>query len=318
MTINFTVAIPTYNSAERLSGLLDKLLEQTTSQDFVWQLIVVDNNSTDITAEIIKAYQVKYQDKCTLIYALETQQGAAFARQKAIQLAQSELVGFLDDDVTPADDWVKSAYEFGIKHPQAGAYGGRIIGKFEVPPPDNFQRIQSFLALRDRGDSSHLYNPENLTLPPAAAWVIRKKAWIDNVPLTPNLGGRTSKSMVQGDDYEPLLYIHKAGWEIWYYPGMFAEHSIPARRLQEEYLIALSCGCGLCIFQLRLITAKSWEKPTIFSRVMLGGLKRASQHFWKYRREIKTDIVARCELVFFISWFASPFYYYDRRLRSTL
>lgn len=318
MTMNFTVAIPTYNGANRLPILLDKLIAQITPSDLSWQVIVVDNNSTDTTAEIVTDYQSRCKEKLSLIYAFEEQQGAAFARQKAMQLAQSELVGFLDDDVMPAEDWVASAYDFGLKHAQAGAYGGRIIGKFEVPPPGNFKRIQSFLALRDRGNSPHLYNPENLALPPSAAWVIRKKAWIDNVPSQPNLGGRTGKSMVQGDDYEPLLYIYRAGWEIWYHPEMYVEHHIPAGRLEEQYLIALSRGCGLCIFQLRLITAKNWEKPITFSKVMLGGLKRACVHFWKYRREIKTDIVTRCEFVFFLSWFWSPFYYLNRRMRSTL
>lgn len=318
MTINFTVAIPTYNGASRLPGLLDNLLTQVVPQDFVWQVIVVDNNSTDTTADVIKSYQSRYQGNCSLVFAFEEQQGAAFARQKAMQLAQSELVGFLDDDVTPANDWVTSAYQFGLEHSQAGAYGGRIIGKFEVPPPDNFKRIQSFLALRDRGTSPHLYNPEHLALPPSAAWVIRKKAWIEHVPPRPNLGGRTGKSMVQGDDYEPLLYIHKAGWEIWYHPDMYVEHHIPAGRLQDQYLIALSRGCGLCVFQLRLITAKNWEKPITFSKVMLGGLQRACVHFLKHYRQINTDIVTRCELIFFLSWCLSPFYYFNRRLKSNL
>lgn len=318
MAINFTVAIPTYNGASRLPVLLDTLLTQTVpQQDFIWQVIVVDNNSTDTTAEIIKEHQHRWQGNCSLVYAFEEQQGAAFARQKAMQLAESELVGFLDDDVMPAADWVVSAYEFGLEHPKAGAYGGRIIGKFEVPPPDNFKRIQSFLALRDRGTSAHLYNPENLALPPSAAWVIRKPAWTESVPSKPKLAGRTGKSMVQGDDYEPLLYIHKAGWEIWYHPGMYVEHHIPAGRLQEQYLIALSRGCGLCIFQLRLITANTWEKPVTFSKVMLGGLQRACIHFLKNHRQLKTDLVTRCELVFFLSWFMSPFYYFNRRFKST-
>ncbi len=316
MTIDFTVVIPTYNGAKRLPLLLDNLHSQTGLDRFCWQVIVVDNNSTDATSQVLKEYQQDWLTNSSIEYALETQQGAAFARQRGMQLAKSQLVGFLDDDVIPAADWVASAYQFGLSHPKAGAYGGRIIGKFEVPPPDNFQRIQSFLALRDRGDSPHLYKPEHLILPPSAAWVIRKQAWTESVPLQPRLGGRTGKSMVQGDDYEPLLYIHNAGWEIWYHPGMYVEHHIPASRLQDDYLIALSRGCGLCIFQLRLITSTNWESPITLVKIVLGNLSRALSHFFKYREQIRSDIVARCEIAFFISGSLSPAYYFSRLLRG--
>ena len=105
--------------------------------------------------------------------------------------AQSELVAFLDDDILPASNWVETAYKFSKEHPQAGAYGGQIHGNFEVPPPEDFKRIASFLAIRERGNKPHLYNPDNLILPPSAAWVIRKKVWLENVPSRPSLGGKS-------------------------------------------------------------------------------------------------------------------------------
>ncbi len=319
MTIDFTLVIPTYNGAKRLPSLLDSLLAQTDLDPLCWQVIVVDNNSTDATSQVLKEYQQTWTSSTTnssIEYVLETQQGAAFARQRGMQLAKSELVGFLDDDVVPASDWIASAYQFGLTHPNVGAYGGRIIGKFEVAPPENFKRIQSFLAIRDRGSSPHLYKPENLILPPSAAWVIKKQAWLETVPPQPKLSGRTGKSMVQGDDYEPLLHIHNAGWEIWYHPGMYVEHHIPASRLQDEYLLALSRGCGLCIFQLRLITSKNWEKPITLIKIVLGNLNRTILHFFKYRQQLRSDIVAQCEMNFFISGFLSPAYYFSRLLRD--
>ena len=50
ITMDFTVAIPTYNGANRLPTLLDKLIAQITPSDLSWQVIVVDINSTDTTA----------------------------------------------------------------------------------------------------------------------------------------------------------------------------------------------------------------------------------------------------------------------------
>jgi Glycosyl transferase family 2 len=317
MTIHFSVAIPTYNGASRLPTLLDTLAAQLVPADLVWQIIVVDNNSTDNTKAIVSDYQARWQGSpLSLQYGFEERQGAAFARQKAISLADSDLIGFLDDDVIPANNWVSVAYQFGLEHPQAGAYGGKILGRFEVDPPENFKRIQSFLALRDRGNTPHLYDPPNLVLPPSAAWVVRKKAWLEHVPATPTLGGRAGKSMVQGDDYEPLLYMHKAHWEIWYNPQMSVEHCIPASRLQKPYLIALSQGCGLCVFQLRVITTPSWQIPLVFGKVVLGSLKRTLMHWVQHRQELKDDLVCQCEQAFLLSSLYSPFRYVALQLKS--
>ncbi len=311
--VDFIVAIPTYNGADKLPQLLDKLRSQSGTAHFSWAVLVIDNNSTDSTADVIKRYQNDTTASVSVHYAFEKQQGAAFARLKAMSVAndkwQCEQVGFLDDDVAPDSHWVAAAYDFGQSHPKAGAYGGQIHGDFEVEPPANFARIKSFLALRERGNIAHRYDPDNLSLPPSAAWVIRAQAWHDNVPQQPKLGGRAHGSMVQGDDYEPLLRIHRAGWEIWYNPDMHVSHHIPASRLQRSYLTKLSRGCGLCICQLRMLNTDRWQRPLVFFKLILSNLRRVLLHWIKYRHQIKTDLVAACEMEFFLGSFLSPFYY---------
>ena len=306
--LNFTVAIPTYNGAARLPDLLRKLQSQIHIENLTWQILVVDNNSKDHTAQVIKEFPNNFPGDCTIKYDFEEQQGAAFARQKAITLAKSDWVAFLDDDVIPANDWVINAYQFSQKYPQAGAFGGQIHGNFEVDPPENFHRIKSFLAIRERGEKPNLYDPDNLSLPPSAAWVVNRQAWLDNVPEEPTLGGRVKGSMVQGDDYEPLLHMHRAGWKIWYNPTMHVHHQIPRQRLEKNYLIALSRGCGLCVCKLRLINTKIWQKPIIITRIWLGNFKRLLLHLYKYRGQVKTDLVAACEMEFLLGCLASPFY----------
>ena len=320
--VDFTVAIPTYNGAGRLPQLLDNLRSQTGTEHFSWDILVVDNNSTDETADIVRQYASESLAESpghgpAVHYAFEKRQGAAFARVKAMAIATSQWVGFLDDDVVPAADWVAQAYTFGEDHPQAGAFGGQIHGDFEIEPPANFNRIKSFLAIRERGGQPHLYDPGNLSLPPSAAWVIRARAWHDNVPDTPRLGGRANGSMVQGDDYEPLIYIHKANWEIWYAPALHVAHQIPKTRLERSYLTRLSRGCGLCICQLRMIGASVWQRPLIFTKLVLSNLRRVILHWVKYRHQIQTDLVAACEMEFFVGSFISPFYYLQTQLMST-
>jgi glycosyltransferase involved in cell wall biosynthesis len=313
--VDFTVAIPTYNGANKLPELLDNLRSQAGTEHFSWDIVVIDNNSSDDTAELVKRYEIATAGSAIPIhYGFERQQGAAFARVRAMAIATSEWVGFLDDDVIPDAHWVAAAYAFGANHPQAGAYGGQIHGAFEVEPPENFNRIKSFLAIRERGPKAHLYNPETLSLPPSAAWVIRAQAWHENVSSQPKLGGRAHGSMVQGDDYEPLMHLHKAHWEIWYNPDMHVHHQIPKGRLERSYLMPLSRGCGLCICQLRMINAASWQRPWIWTKLVLSNLRRVIVHWLTYRNQLQTDLVAACEMEFFLGSFISPFYYLKMRL----
>ena len=318
-TVDFTIAIPTYNGAARLPALLDKLRSQENPQNIAWTILVVDNNSTDNTAELVKRYAAQAEAQSqqpSIQYAFAKRQGAAFARVKAMEVATSEWVGFLDDDVTPASDWMSNAYAFARSHPEAGAFGGQIHGEFEVEPPSNFNRIKSFLALRERGSTPHLYNPDHLSLPPSAAWVVNAQAWHDNVSDQPVLGGRANGSMVQGDDYEPLLRMHKAGWKIWYAPSLHVAHQIPKSRLERGYLKSLSWGCGICICPLRMINSQGWQRPLLWLKLMLSNLKRVVLHWLKYRNELETDLVAACEMDFYLGSFASPFYYLKTLLFS--
>lgn len=308
MSVDITVAIPTYNGQNRLPKLLEKLRSQTSTETISWDILIVDNNSKDDTAKVIQEYQTNWLSNVPLRYCFEAEQGAAFARLRAVREAKGELIGFLDDDNLPAPDWLAQAYSFAKNHPKAGAFSGQIHGDFEVTPPQNFERIQAFLAIREHGPTPHLFDPDNLRLPPAASLVIRKKAWCESVPNRPSLSGKLPGLMIQGDDYEPLLYIHKAGWEIWYHPDLHTYHQIPQGRLEKDYLLSISRGCGLATCQLRLINANPWQKPVVIIRTLLGNLRRVLLHFLKYRGQLKTDVIAACEMEFYWGSLMSTFY----------
>jgi glycosyltransferase involved in cell wall biosynthesis len=306
-TVDFTVAIPTYNGEARLSKLLERLKTQINTENFSWEIIVIDNNSSDRTASVIQSYQANWSQNYPLKYCLETQQGAAFARQRAIQEARSELIGFLDDDVLPAYDWVANAYQFGALHPQAGAYGGQIQAEFEVTPPENFERILPYFAVRG-GEEPRLYRVDKFDFPPTAAVAIRKKAWCETVPTRPSLPGRVGKSMMAGDDYYVLRYIYNAGWQIWYTPCLQTYHQIPHWRMQRNYLLSIMHDGGLCTCYLKMLGVKNWQKPWVVVRTILANLYHATRHVVKYRRDVIKDPVTAAEMAFILSSLISPLY----------
>lgn len=307
--VDFTVAIPTYNSEHRLPQVLERLRSQINTESFIWEVIVVDNNSRDNTKKIVQDYQANWSEIFPLRYCFEGQQGVVFARQLAMKEAKGDFVGFLDDDNYPAPNWVAEAYAFGKLYSKAGAYGGQIHANFEVEPPQNFERIQSFLAIKNCGSKPILYKPDTLSLPAGSGLVVRKKAWDESVPshFIPTQRG--------GDDFEISLHMHRAGWEIWYNPAMHIHHQIPAWRLERKYLIYLAHVYGLCICPLRMINARGWQKPVIIARMLIGNLRRIIRHIIKYKMQIRTDLVAACEMEFFLSSFLSPFYYLLKRTK---
>jgi glycosyltransferase involved in cell wall biosynthesis len=306
--LDFTIAIPTFNGATRLSSVLERLRSQIGTESISWEIIVVDNNSTDTTASVVKAYQLQWQQPFPLRYVLETQQGAAFARQRAVEEARGVFVAFIDDDNLPAPDWVAIAHKFGLAHPTIGAFSGQIHGLFEVPPPAQFDRIQAYLAIRHPGTEPHRFEPQMLRMPPGAGLIVRKQAWCQSVPRRLGLTGRTGKNLVAGEDYEALLHLHRAGWEIWYCPGLHLQHQIPRQRLERGYLLALARSTGLATCHLRLIAASSWQAPIILLRTVLGNLRRIGLHLIRHRGQLQENLLAAFELEFFIGSLLSPLY----------
>lgn len=308
MELDLTIAIPTFNGAQRLPLVLEKLRSQVNVEAIAWEIVVVDNNSCDETAALVQQYQATWDLPVPLRYCFEANQGIAFARQRAIEEAKGALVGFLDDDNIPAVDWVAAACAFAQSHPQVGAFSGQIHGDFEVVPPAEFGKIQAFLAIRQHGSQPWRFSPEKLQLPPGAGLVVRRAAWLACVPTRTALAGRVGQQMLAGDDYEALLYLHKAGWEIWYTPTMQMHHRIPRQRLERDYLLKLARGTGLSTCQLCLVTASSWQKPIVMMRTLLGNARRLVLHIYRYRGQFRHNLIAAFELEFFLGGLLSPLY----------
>ncbi|MEA5569493.1 hormogonium polysaccharide biosynthesis glycosyltransferase HpsE [Calothrix sp. UHCC 0171] len=308
LNIDFTIAIPTYNGSARLPELLERLKKQINTDNLSWEIIVIDNNSTDNTAEVVKSYQANWRFPYALKYCFEAEQGAAYARKRAIKEAKGEIIGFLDDDNYPEPDWVAQAYIFGKQNPQIGAYASQIHPAWEVEPPTNFQRITPFLAITERGDIPLLYDKNKKLLPPSAGLVIRKQAWINSVPEKPILTGRANGNMLTGEDTEMLSYIQKSGWEIWYNPKMEIYHQIPKWRLSKDYLIPFFRGIGLSRYITRMVDIQPWARPFFSIIYIINDLRKIVFHLIKHRFSVKKELVAACELQLFISSLISPFY----------
>ncbi|MEO1095563.1 MAG: hormogonium polysaccharide biosynthesis glycosyltransferase HpsE [Cyanobacteria bacterium J06638_28] len=315
--LDFTVAICTYNGEHRIPEVLACLSWQLHTQDVRWEVLVVDNNSNDNTADVVRQHQQSWPGSQKLHYVFEANQGAGYARQKAISVARSPWIGFLDDDNLPALTWVHEAVKFAQTHPKVGVFGSRIRGVFDGETPANFDRVAQFLALIDRGNSPLLYDPDKKVLPPGAGMVIRREAWQENVPSTPLLTGRTAKSMLTGEDLEAVLHIQQSGWEVWYNPAMYVEHKIPQSRLTQKYLTSLMRGIGLSRHRTRMLSVHPWQRPFMFWAYSLNDVRKIAVHFAKHQSKVWTDAVTASEMTLYCYSLISPYYLWWQLLKRT-
>jgi glycosyltransferase involved in cell wall biosynthesis len=316
--LDLTVAICTYNGELRLPSVLEKLRSQVLTEAFSWEVLVVDNNSTDNTPAIVQTYQESWLPCISLRYCLEPKQGLAFARRRALQVARGSLIAFLDDDNWPCNTWVDSAYRFSQEHPQAGAYGSQIRGEYEIKPPENFTQIACFLGIIDRGPEPFRYDLLNRWLFPAGAGLVfRQQAWLESVPNHPILTGVSATSLsAKGEDIETLSYLRKKGWEIWHNPEMQIAHYIPKYRLQNTYLLKLFRGVGLSRYPLRMLKYPRWQHWGWCLVYFLGDLLKLVVRSLRYRSSLATDIVAQCQWELLLYSLVSPFYHWSQKRKE--
>jgi glycosyltransferase involved in cell wall biosynthesis len=303
--MDITVAIPTYNGAARLPEVFRQLQRQLQTEAIEWEILVVDNNSSDCTQEVIANFQATMPH---LRWCREPMQGAGFARRCAFRNARGELVAFLDDDTIPDKRWISAVVQFGKTHSQAGAYASRVHADYAVPPPPNFDRIEAFLAITERGSQPLLYGKNSRLLPPSAGLVVRRSVWQQCVPSEMILTGRTQGNMLTGEDLEMLSYIQASPWEIWYNPGMEITHKIPEARLEKKYLIPFMRGIGLSRYVTRTVGTKGMTRYLLTLAYLGNDLKKVLWHLLKYRTKVRTDLVTACELSLLTSSLISPFF----------
>jgi glycosyltransferase involved in cell wall biosynthesis len=93
-----SVVICTYNRAELLERALNSLLNSPREASESWELLVIDNNSTDMTKEVVSSYEARY--------ILEPNQGIAYARNRGYMEAKGTYVAYIDDDAYVDSGWL--------------------------------------------------------------------------------------------------------------------------------------------------------------------------------------------------------------------
>jgi glycosyltransferase involved in cell wall biosynthesis len=242
--IGVSVVLCCHNSAARLTKTLMHLQNQKVPDHTPWEVVLVDNASTDTTAET--AHQLwRSSTLAPLRVVVEPQLGLSHARERGFASAQYEFVSFVDDDNWAADDWIAKVYEIMSAHPQVGACGGMSEAVYEVQPQPWISKFTSKIAVGeqypDEGDIS-----ESRGWLWGAGLTVRKSAWqkLRTLGWQPLLTGRQGQRLTSGEDNELCYQLRLLGWRLYYSPRLRLQHFIPSRRLRWDYLLNLAGSNG--------------------------------------------------------------------------
>jgi len=226
-----SVVVSTYNRADRLPAALEPLLSQTGGVS--WELIVVDNNSTDGTAEVLAAWTAAHPGR--LRAAFEPRQGLSYGRNTGISLARAPIVALTDDDVRVAPDWVGQLERAFREHPEIDFVGGRVLPTWIEPPPRWLTTAHwSPLALQDYGAEPMTTGPERAVCLVGASLAFRRRVF-DRIGLfTPALG-RIRDGIGSTEDHDLQLRAWRAGMRGLYTPAVVSFADVTPDRMVKAY-----------------------------------------------------------------------------------
>lgn len=227
-----SVVVSTYNRGPLLEDALRSVLAQAEGTTPPFELIVVDNNSTDGTREIIERFAAA---DSRVRYVFEPRQGLSYARNTGIAEARAPVIAFTDDDVRAEADWVSAIVRAFEEHPEADVVGGRVLPIWPSPPPAWLTRDHwAPLALVDHGDSTIAVGSRH-PIGLLGANVAFRRGVFDVAGRFATDYQRVKDGIGSLEDHEFLLRLWRAGFQGVYDPRIMVHAEIQPNRLERAY-----------------------------------------------------------------------------------
>jgi glycosyltransferase involved in cell wall biosynthesis len=232
-----TVLLATRNRGQILRDVLESYccLQQPTSG---WKLVVVDNGSTDETAEVIASFESRLP-----VHSMwEPKLGKNHALNTGLGLVEGDLLVFTDDDAFPYVDWLVQLRKAADAQPAYSMFGGAIVPRWEVPPPRWIQwlDLRPVYALTEPSLKEGPVAPLLIYGPNMA---IRSSVFQSGVRFNPFVGPRGS-SYPQGGETELILRLAGQGHRGWHVHRAVAEHFIREEQLRKTWVMKRAIRYG--------------------------------------------------------------------------
>lgn len=235
-----TVIVCTYNRCRLLPKTLASLANSVAPPEVDWEVLVVDNNSTDGTGEVVRDFSSRYPGRFR--YVLEAKQGLSYARNTGVRESRGKLLAFTDDDVVVDPGWLWSLTS-GLRSGECVGAAGRIIPELESSLPywfpDDEPHAMGPFAAFDLGPE-----PVALTQAPIGANMAFLKQMFEAYGGFRADLGYSGNNVMTNDDTEFGRRLLNDGQRLRYEPAALVHHFVPTHRIQKGYLLRWWFGKG--------------------------------------------------------------------------
>jgi glycosyltransferase involved in cell wall biosynthesis len=227
--MNVSVVLATYNRVGSLRTTLESFSNLTVAGDLRWELIVVDNSSTDSTRALVENF-AKTAD-FPVRYLFEKVQGRSAALNTGICEAAGEIIAFTDDDVILDSAWLYNL-ERTFDDSQCSAMAGKVVPQWGHPKPD-WLDMDGHFAVTNFDLGGEL---KQIRVPPLGAnSAFRKKVFEKYGLFRLDLGVRGSEHTITCDDTEFGERLIRGGEKIVYCPTAIIYHPVDPKRATKEF-----------------------------------------------------------------------------------
>ena len=238
--LELSIIICTYNRDDFIFKCLEGVNNQTCDKS-KYEIILINNNSTDTTEQICLDFKESYPD-LNFNYFVEMKQGLSAARNRGIVESKASLISFIDDDAIVCTEYVKEVTTFFNSNENAVALGGKILPLYETERPNWMSKfLEPLMSVINLGDIDKEFPKDKY---PIGANMVLRKDIINKVGNFNENLGRTGKNMLGGEEKDIFNKIKLAGGKIWYSSKPWVYHQVPDKRLTTEFIKKQALGIG--------------------------------------------------------------------------
>lgn len=243
--MQFSVVICTYNRSHNLPGCIERLARQEGVDGLDWEVVVVDNNSTDDTEAVVE--RLAAEAPIAIRYVFEGEQGLNYARNRGVAESEGGYFCFVDDDILVGPGWL-AALHAALEQNDADAVGGRIhLDESLVLPPWIRPDMYGFLGHQDYGDEP--FQMDGKERYPFGGNMAFNRRVVDRIGhFNPKLGrkgaGQKRGELFKGAETDYFHRLAKAGGRIYYEPKAVVYHQILPFQITKRYFRTIHSNAG--------------------------------------------------------------------------
>lgn len=249
--------ICTHNREQYLGAAIDSLL----NQDFPdFEVVVVDNASSDRTSEIVKA-------RPGVKYVYEAVTGLSVARNRGAKEAKSEILAYLDDDAVASPSWLSALYDAYQSNEKLAIAGGKVTLIWPdgtTPPQWLSPGLSGCLGAYDLGDSIVYIKQAGMT-PRGLNYSLRRTFLEQIEGFDVNLG-RVGKNLLSNEELQMTERALKLDWQVAYLPDALVAHNVSPERLEQAWFLSRGWWQGISECYREQIAGKAGPR-----QLLLGG-----------------------------------------------